>query len=235
MNKMVTIMQKEINVKNILCLILIFFSISFSFSQKKLEGVYKLESKLNDFFAKYSFTKNGIFKHESFGDLGLINFGEGHYFIKNDSLILSYDLTKLKKESYYKIKKYYNDSDSIQVKINIHNFDNKPIYNSFIYTYPKNKSTESNKNGEAFLKFKKELRNDKIELHLDGEFLVKQVIYINSDANYIINAFMNENKIIGLSHPKAIKNQIKKFKINKINEKQIEINSDKQRIRLIKE
>jgi hypothetical protein len=235
MNKMVTMIRKEINVKNILCVILIFFSINLSFTQKKLEGEYKLKLKLNDFSEKFIFTKEGIFKHENFGDLGLINFGEGHYFIKNDSLILNYNLTNLKKESYYKAEKYYNDIDSIQVKINVYNFDNKPIYNSIIYAYPKNKSTESDKNGEAFLKFKKQLGNDKIELHLDGEFLVKQVIYIDSDANYIINAFMQKNEIIGLSHPKAIKNQIKKFKINEINEEQIKLNNNKQRIVLVKE
>jgi hypothetical protein len=228
-------MQKGINVRNILSLAFIFFSFSLGFSQKKIEGKYKLNLKLNEFYEKYTFNKVGVFKYENSGDLGLISFGNGNYFIKNDSLILNYNLTELKKESYYKSKKYYNDKDSIQVKINVYNFDNQPIVNSIIYAFPKNKSTESNKNGEAFLKFNKQEGNNKIELHIDGEFLAKQVIYINSDANYVIDAFMNKNEIIGFDHPKAIMNQIKKFKIIEIKEKEIKLNYNKQYITLIKE
>jgi hypothetical protein len=228
-------MQKGINVRNILSLAFIFFSFSLSFSQQKIEGKYELNIKLNEFNEKYTFNKAGVFKYEKFGDLGLISFGKGNYFIKNDSLILNYNLTELKKESYYKSEKYYNHKDSIQVKINVYNFDKQPIVNSVIYAFPKNNSTESNKDGEAFLKFKKQEGNNKIELHIDGEFLAKQVICINSDANYVIDAFMNKNEIIGLEHPKAIKNQIKKFNIIEFKENEMKLNYKKQYITLIKE
>ncbi|WP_157578291.1 hypothetical protein, partial [Tenacibaculum ovolyticum] len=221
MNKKEIAMQKEVNVKSLLCIYFIVFLVSFSFSQNKLEGEYKIVNKLNDFSEKYFFTKSNTFKYEYHGDLGLIQFGNGEYFIKKDSLILNYNLTELKEESYHRIKKYYNSKDSIIIKLNIYNFKSNPIYNSIVYAYPNNISTESDKNGKAVLKFKKGKK--KIELQIDGEYLAKQIIYIHTNANYTINAYMNKNEIIGFNHPKAIKNEIVKYKIIDITEGEIKL------------
>ncbi len=228
-------MQKEINVKKILCLSLIVLLVNFSFSQNKLEGKYKVEYQLNDFSGKYVFTGEGVFSSENYGDIGLISFGKGHYFIKKDSLILDYDLTNLEEESYFKSKKYYNYKDSITINLNIYDFQNKPIRNVVVYAYPNSKSKESDEKGNAILKFKKQQVKNKIELHLDGEFLAKQIIYIDPKANYIINAYMNKNKIIDLGHPKAIKNEIVKFKIIEITEQHLKLKNGKQKVTLKKE
>ena len=47
----------------------------------------------------YTFNKNGIFETDTEGELGKVSYGKGHYTIKNDSLILNYDLTELKYKS----------------------------------------------------------------------------------------------------------------------------------------
>lgn len=103
-----------------------------------------------------------------------------------------------------------------------------------VYAFPKRKSTESDKNGLAVLKFKKEKRKDKLEIHIDGEFLAKQIIYLDFDINYNIDVFMNESVIQGFGHPEAIKNQIDRFKIIEISEKYIRLENNNKEIKLIK-
>lgn len=141
---------------------------------------------------------------------------------------------ELKEESYFKAKKYYNFKDSIQIKLNIYNYNHEPLYNMQVYAFPKRKSTESDKNGLAVLKFKKEKRKDKLEIHIDGEFLAKQIIYLDFDINYNIDVFMNESVIQGFGHPEAIKNQIDRFKIIEISEKYIRLENNNKEIKLIK-
>ncbi|PNW27128.1 hypothetical protein [Formosa algae] len=196
---------------------------------KKITGKYSVPIIFA--YEYYIFQENGVFDYHSGADLGDSEFSKGHYTIKNDSLILNYDLAELKEESYFKAKKYYNYKDSIQVKLNIYDFNKQPLYNVTVCCpYPKFKCNESNENGIVILKFKKEKRKDKLEILIDGEFLAKQIIYLDFDSNYNINVFMNKSVIQGFGHPKAIKDQIKKYKIIKISKAEIKLKTKNNKI-----
>lgn len=218
-------MQKGKNVKKAIILVGLICSINLGYSQKKLEGVFAICSGIvdNGECLKFQFFKNGIFKRNTTGELSEIDYGKGHYFIRNDSLVLNYDLTELKEESYFKAKKYYNYKDSITISLSVYDFNKKPIYNLGVYSFPKYKSTESNKKGKAYLRFKKQKIKEKIALYLEGEFLAKQIIYLDYDANYIIDAYMSTSEIPAFGHLRAYKNQINKYKILKISEEEIKL------------
>ncbi|APG65867.1 hypothetical protein LPB136_11040 [Tenacibaculum todarodis] len=195
-------------------------------AQQKLKGNYSSVDGIGVFFKNYSFDEDSVFIYEEGGDLGVIKYGKGHYIIKNDSLLLNYDLTQLKEESYFTAKKYYNSKDSIKVRLNIYNFDRKPLYNIQIYSQSNLKSTESDKNGNAILIFKKGEFKEIIEIHIDGDFFAKQIIYLHRNSNYIVDVFMSKSKIIGFGHPRAIKNEIIKYKIIENNKKCLKLKKE---------
>lgn len=179
------------------------------FAQKEIKGTYI--KKENNFFSSYTFFQDKTFEYFSGGDLGAEFFGKGHYKITNDTLILNYDLTTLRDKSYHKSKEYYNNNDSIAVKINVYDFNLKPLTNSIqAWSYPLYKETEVDKLGELFFKFKKE--KEKITIHLVGEEIEQYVIYLLTDKNYEIDVFMK--KIALHNYPKLIKDQITKIPIN---------------------
>lgn len=227
-------MRKERNVIRFFIVLAFLLNVSRLPAQQKINGKYSMVDGTGYFWTDYTFDINSTFTFEEGGDLGTESYGQDHYTIKNDSLFLNYDLTELKEESYFKAKKYYNFKDSIQIKLNIYNYNHEPLYNMQVYAFPKRKSTESDKNGLAVLKFKKEKRKDKLEIHIDGEFLAKQIIYLDFDINYNIDVFMNESVIQGFGHPEAIKNQIDRFKIIEISEKHIRLENNNKEIKLIK-
>tara|TARA_B110000240_G_C13446670_1_gene430636 strand:- start:57 stop:731 length:675 start_codon:yes stop_codon:yes gene_type:complete len=219
-----------------LLLTVTFFCLSINlYCQKEIIGRYSSLMLYQEHYNYFDFNENGIFEYHSGACLGDDEFGKGHYKIKNDSLILIYNLTELNEESYFKAKKYYNSKDSIQVNLNIYSFNKEPLYNIIVYSFPNLKSTESDIKGIASLKLKKQTYKDKIELHIDGEFWVKQVIFLDSDANYDIDIFMNKSIIQGFGHPKAIKNEIKKYKIVEYKDDFIKLKSDSGIMKLIKQ
>jgi glutamate formiminotransferase len=185
-------------------------------------------------YSYFNFCNNEIFEYHSGASLGDDKFGKGHYQIKNDSLTLNYDLTEIRYESYFKAQKYFNTKDSIQVNLNIYDFNKKPLYNVIVYSYPNIQSTESNQEGVAFLKLKKGNHKDKIELHIYGSFWSKQIIYLDSEANYNIDVFMSKSVIEGFTHPKAIKHDIKKYEIVKFTDNYIKLKNEKGILRLDK-
>lgn len=182
----------------------------------------------------YTFEKNGIFKKDVKGELGKTHYGKGHYQIKKDSLILNYDLTELKYESYYKFKKYYNSKDSIKVNIRVKDFENNPLNKITVVTDPAGQSTNVDDKGFADLIFEKGSFKDKIKLYIDGAFWAECVIVLNSDTNYNIDVFMNKSEIIGLSHPKAVKGIKLVYKIIENSKKTLKLKSDNQVLTLEK-
>ena len=227
--------HKEQNVIKFL-LTVTFFCLSINlYCQKEIIGRYSSLMLYQEHYNYFDFNENGTFEYHSGASLGDDEFGKGHYQIKNDSLILNYDLTELKYESYFKAKKYYNSKDSIKINLNIYDFDKKPLYNIMVYSFPNYKSTESNKKGIASLKFKKQTYKDKIKLHIDGEFWARQIIYLDADSNYNIDVFMNKSIIQGFGHPKAIKNEIKKYKIVEYKDDFIKLESDSGIMKLIRQ
>lgn len=215
--------------------IIIFLSVSSLFAQStKLKGDYLYRDGTGYFYQKFSFLENNIFKYKKGGDLGVSSYGNGHYKIKNDSLILNYDLSELKYESYFKAKKYFNSKDSISIKIKALDFNNQPLKKIMIYSFPEYKSSDTDENGVAHLQFKKGDYKKKIELYIDGSFWSRQIIYLDSDTNYELEVFMNKSVIEGFTHPKAIKNQIIKYKIAKQDDKNLILVHNKDTLNLIK-
>lgn len=220
---MVTINLKGQNVIKYLLYLVVVFSSNCMIGQKKITGRYSSLMPNQEYYNYFNFNTNGTFEYHSGASLGDNEFGQGHYEINKDSLILNYDLTEVQYDSYYKSQRYFNSKDSIKIMFNAYNFDKTPIYNLQIYSYPNVKSTTTDVKGIAMLSFKKEELNSKIEIHVEGEFLVKQVIYVDPTANYIFDVYMNKNVIIGFGHPKAIKNEIKKYKIIEFLEDRIKL------------
>lgn len=215
-------MPKEKNVpRRIVFFIFLFYSI-LNFSQDKIIGNYLLNNNPSNVikggggvFTFYKFYKDGIFKRQTSGELGQIDYGKGHYFIRNDTLVLNYDLTELKEESYFKSKKFYNYKDSIRINLSVYDFNNNPIDNIGVYAYPNNLLVSTNKKGKTVLKLKKEKFKNGITLDLDGDGLARLTIHIGYSANYFIEAFMSKRSGPGFGHLRAYKNQIIKYKILK--------------------
>jgi len=211
-------MQRVQNVKKKFLLIVLICSINFGYSQKKLEGTYSICNNVvdNGKCLKFQFLKNGIFKRNTTGELGEIDYGEGHYLIKNDSLVLNYDLTELKESSRYKFKSYNNSKDSIQVKIKIQDFNNTLWAFSTVST-SQNYTIEANENGIALLKFKKQKGKQKIDIFniCCGNYS----IIINKKLNYEIDVFIK----YGLENSLAFKNDIVKYKIIKLSKEEIKL------------
>lgn len=209
-------------IKYLSCLVILLSS-HCMIGQKKIVGRYSSLMPNQEYYNYFDFNTDGTFDYHSGASLGDDEFGKGHYEINKDSLILNYDLTAIQYDSYYKSQRYFNSEDSIKIMFNAYNFDKTPIYNLQIYSYPNFKSTITDVKGKAMLSFKKENLNSKIEIHIEGEFLVKQVIYVDPMANYIFDVYMNKSVIIGFGHPKAIKNEIKKYKIIEFLEDRIKL------------
>ncbi|CAM1359551.1 hypothetical protein [Tenacibaculum xiamenense] len=229
------IMQlKGKNVTKILlfCLLVFFYSNN-CFAQKKIEGSFILDYSLKDFSTNLVFYPNGIFEYNHSGDLGLLEFGKGEYFIRKDSLMLKYNLTKLRENSYFKTKTYFNNKDSISVKFNIYDFSKQSLNRIQIWSFPNYKDTETNKEGEAFLNFKKKSFKEVAQIHIDQVGFDKLIVYINLDRNYEIDVFLNKTETYEY-HPKALKNQVEKFKILEITDKNINLKKQDKIIRLMK-
>ncbi len=158
--------QKVINAIKYFITSIIFINNFCGFSQKTIEGKYIMMDETGDYTTISIFEKNGIFKNISTNHTSISSYGKGHYYVNKDSLILNYDLTELKEESYFIAKKYYNSNDSITISLNIYDFDKKPVDNVAVYSFPEYKTTYSNKDGIASLSFKKEKTKEKIELYL---------------------------------------------------------------------
>jgi len=212
-------MQKA---KNVIKILLLLFSLN-CFSQNKLEGTYE-SNKGN---VSYVFDKKGFFNMKTFETThGQIKgYAKGHYFIIKDKLILNYDLTELRENSYHKSRNFINTKDSIQIKLKIYNFNNKPLNNIQIWTSPNYKSSESDKNGVALLKFKKQ--KNRIMIEVLGEYFVKDYIYIDTNLNYEIDVFLSKNEIYNWLHPSAYKNDKIEYEIIKLSKDSIKLKKGK--------
>lgn len=229
-------MHKELNVIKYYLTLLIFLMISqLIYSQPTLNGKYSNLMPYQEHYNYFEFSDNGTFEYHSGASLGDDEFGKGHYQIKNDSLILNYDLTELNYESYYKLKKFYNTKDSVQVNLRVYDFENNPLDEMTVITDQEDYSSNVDDNGHTNLIFKKGSFKDKIELFIDGAFWAECIIVLDSDTNYNIDVFMSKSEIIGLSHPKAIKNTIEKYKLIKQTRGELKLKKGQQTITLKKQ
>ncbi len=215
-------MQKALNVIKVqLLIIIILSSVSKSQAQQKINGKYSKIDLTGDFYTYYLFDDNGIFYYESGGDLGMDTYGKGHYFIKNDSLILNYDLTELKENGHHRYKTYINSNDSVQIKINTFDLDRKILSGvSVIGDVEKEYGVLSNKNGVVYLKFKKE--KEKKRITISDLCCGNYSFTINSKLNYEVDIFLRKK----FNTSEAIKYEIKKYKIIEFTENHIKLKND---------
>lgn len=221
-------MRKGRNV-NVLIFLTIFCSCNI-YCQNKLTGKYTSIAPLQEHYNYYIFYKNGIFDYHSGASLGDNEYGKGHYYIKNDSLILNYDLTELNENGHHSYKTYRNSNDSIQVKINTFDLDRKIISGiSVVGNLKKRYGVLSNKKGAAYLKFKK--RKEKKKITISDLCCGNYSFTINSKLNYEIDVFLRKT----LNNPKGIKYEIKKYKIIEFSENYIKLKSNNRIIKLNKQ
>jgi len=190
-------MLKERNVINkILLILILIYSNNLCFSQSKIIGNYYQDN--NPLYVVdggettvYSFYKNGVFERNTLGELGKVDYGKGHYFIRNDSLILNYDLTELKKESYHKSFLWKNKNNFIKINISVKNFENKPISYCNMGFYKDMYGIEANKKGAGVLSLEK--KNKKTEINISFIGYKPYNLLINQSYNYKIEIFLERS------------------------------------------
>lgn len=219
-------MQKELRVIKVLFFVFL-MCIFNAFGQKNIIGEYSFVDGTGYFFENYSFDESGLFDHEKGGDLGISSFGKGHYQIKNDSLILSYDLTELKTNDYHKLKYYLNNKDSIKVAINIYDLDKRPVYGTAVSIFSEKVLKRSNKDGVVEFYLKKEKKQQKFNVSNIG-FGYNFSIWKNRNSE--IDVYLNL-KNFGT----AIKNQVIKYQIIEHSKEYIKLKSKKQLLKLVKQ
>ena len=117
-------MQKVQNVNRILFFLFLLGISNSIFSQKRIEGMYSYTDKTREFWMKLEFSKDSLFNYQSGMDIGVSEYGKGHYTLTKDSLILIYNLTELTESTYHKYSFYENYKDSIEIKFRIITTDN---------------------------------------------------------------------------------------------------------------
>lgn len=229
MNKRIMIMQKEQNVIKWILIMWIFSLSSQLYCQEEIIGRYTNLISYQEHYNYFNFNENGVFEYHSGASLGDDEFGKGHYLIKNDSLILNYDLTEPSFKSYHKIKEYYNSKGSISIKIVVKDFKNNPIINAETYILKENKGYIVNSNGKAIFDLKKEDKN--FVLGVSDVGYESYNIKLSKLKNYIIEVFLKQ----GSNAPKAIKGEILKYKLIEYNNSFIKIKKKNKVLKLIKQ
>ena len=222
-------MRKEQNVIKFI-LVICFFSLSIQlYCQKKIIGRYSSLMSYQEHYNYFDFNENGIFEYHSGASLGDDEFGKGHYLIKNDSLILNYDLTEPSYKSYHKTKEYYNSTDSVTLRVIVKDFKQNPIVNAETYILKENKGYIIDSNGEAIFNLKKE--NEDFILNVSNVGYEPYNIKLSKLKNYIIAVFLKE----GSNAPKAIKGEILKYKLIEYHNNLIKIKKKNKILTLIKQ
>lgn len=212
MNKITILNLKEQNATKYLCITFFLLIMPIAYCQNGLNGKYSnlAENQMN--YNYYLFDSNGIFEYHSGSDIGESKYGKGYFFVRNDSLVLDYSLTKLKENSYHRFKKFINSKDSIVINFNLYSLQKNNIKNASILGDNDIKNGVVSDNiGKAYLRFQKENKPKKIKIsHIccgSYEFT------INGKFNYDIDIFLKN----GISQPLAIKNELITYKIIELN------------------
>lgn len=217
-------MPKEPNVKCIITILVVFYFSNFSFSQEnKIEGIYCASYKLKNFSTCYDFKEN-IFEYKHSGHTSLIRYGKGEYEIQNDTVILNYNLTEIKDNSYHSSKKYYNNKNYIEIRLRFFNLKNKPLKNITAWSKNNKEYKSVNNEGLIIFNFRKEQNSkDFIEINITGDndnYFYR--FHVNKKENQEINVYLS-NQLSFFDSPKAVKHQILKYKIIKEGKKIIQL------------
>ena len=221
--------HKEQNVIKIL-LIVTFFGLSINlYCQKEIIGRYSSLMLYQEHYNYFDFNKNGIFEFHSGADLGDDKFGKGHYQIKNDSLILNYDLTELNYKSYHKAKEYYNSKDIVTIKVIVKDFKGNINTNTNVYIQEDKIGHSLGEKGFVNFRLKKEKKDFFLDVSNLGYDSYK--LKLSKLKNYEIEIFLKQAFTVS----KAIKNEIKKYKIVEYKDDFIKLESDSGIMKLIRQ
>ncbi len=216
MNKRVIQIQKEKSVINKVILILFFLFFSNTYSQNIIKGTYCVDYDMKDFSNCFTFKADKTFKFNHSGDTGTLEYGEGEYKFIDNQLILDYNKTSAKKLGYYKLAIWENNSDSIDLVVNVFNKQTKePIkYANVFFKDNTNKIgyTGSSANEKGIAKLRTIKDKNIIELNVIYVGFLEQKINLKRNKNYIIEVYLNE---VGYETGSPILNQIDTLVIDK--------------------
>lgn len=191
---METKMQKARNVNKMLLFATLFLCVCFyGFSQKTLEGRYNRDK---DF---YKFYPDGTFEYRECGEIDIPSYGEGHYLLTKDSLILNFDSTKLQPKGYAILKPYktFYGNEDVSFKIRVFDWNKQPLLED-IRISVLNDSIESGaadkhfdiKGGEIDLVFKKQSNDAHLWFaYYDSNFDIKVPLYSNFEIDVYLSGF----------------------------------------------
>ena len=176
------------------------------FSQTKLEGTYYVPELSGSTYEYLTFDKEGNFKYAKGGDLGEPQPSKGHYQLKDQFLILSFNNSQSKKLGFHKTEIWRNKKDSIVVNFKVMDLDGKPLEHAWIYNVNSKSQIRTDENGTGNYILKKE--------NSGGNFIITWLGYerynLKVDLNY------NQNIEIFLTEHLQeipIRNQIDTLKI----------------------
>ena len=204
-------MQKVQNVNRILFLFFLLGISNSMFSQKALEGRFVGNTNW------YQFHTDNTFDYADVGELGTERYGKGHYTLSKDSLILKYDLTEAKCPGYHIIKTYQNLRDSIDIKLNIYDFDKKPLPNTKVLLFKGNgkDSGMADIDGKVRLTVEKNNETSTYLMFYYNDTMYK-IPEIDLYLSYEIDVFLSKISFIEpFEKGYAIKDAIQKYKILK--------------------
>ncbi len=217
-------MRKVRNVNSFLFLSFFLLGTCLSASaQEKMMGDFYVKNwdLSGEHWAKFSFSADGEFEYVNGGDIGISDYGKGHYNQFKDSLILSYDLTDVRIKGYHIAKPYTNHKDSVEVKLSVFDFDKKPLSNVHILLSGDGRriEKETNNTGKTFFSYKAEEGTVRVSLTYNYESVYSFDLY--ADKCYEVDMYFS--KIPDTDIGFAIKNTVQKFKIQKIKKDFIEL------------
>lgn len=215
MSKRIVQIQKVQNVTKLILFLFTLLYTSLSFSQKNIIGTYSVDFKLKDFSTIYSFYENGTFEKTTEGDVGRENYGKGHYYIKNDSLILNYDLTELEENSYHKIKYYENYNNQVKVEINLFDLNKNPIEEVEVINDVNNSRDKPNKDGTIIYFFPK--KSGWVKFRVLNYWFGTHEFTITTNLNSQVEVYLRRSSGAG------IKDVIFKYRILELNSEKLKL------------
>ncbi|TDE00385.1 hypothetical protein [Flavobacterium sandaracinum] len=226
---METINLKGQNVNKYLLYIVVVFSSNCMLCQKQIVGRYSSLMSNQEYYNYFDFNAKGTFEYHSGASLGDDEFGKGHYQIKKDSLFLNYNLTELEYKSYYKSKEYFNAKDLVTIKIAIRDLEGISNNNANIYIPNERNGYVQGKDGFVTFDLKKE--NQEVSIEISNLGYENYKLTLSKFKNHEIEVFLKKSSTIS----KAIKNEIKEYKILELTKNKIKLEQNGKLVELVKQ
>lgn len=188
-------------------------------AQNAIRGEYSASFYEGYFSERYFFKGDGTFSKRVVGDMGISHFGEGEYHLDKDTLVLNFNRTQLKDNSYSRHNSYYNSKDSVSVLLRVFDYANNLLADVSTYCFSTSQEVKTNSSGEAMFIYDKDAQSEILfSVHLNG--YQDHRFSLRLDKNYEIDVFLSPSMLY-LPHPKAIKNEVLKYKVEELSRDRI--------------